>query len=83
MSADNGYVVSHLYDDDKHVGIFYYNASSDEPPQWFTKEHAEHVYDDNHIVQAVLRAHVLNEHNPTEYGVHVNSEVLRIWASKR
>lgn len=74
MSADNGHVVSKLYNDDYKYGIFYYSASADLPAEWYTKENAIKVF--RHPVAAILEAHRIEENNRTEYGVSVHSRVL-------
>ena len=80
MSADNGYVVTKLYDSDLY-GIFYYSGDNDHPPKYFTPENAltnnnssKHVY--ANPVEAIVQAHMINMDAWTEYGVYVNSKVL-------
>lgn len=76
MSADNGYVVSKIHNEDNLYGIFYYNSvSEDYPSQWYTESNAMQVW--THPVGAILMAHKMESVEPTEYGVHVNALVLK------
>lgn len=75
MSADNGYVVSKVQNEENLYGIFHYYASVDNPPQWYTEENAMQVW--AHPVGAILMAHRIESFEPTEYGVHVNALVLK------
>jgi hypothetical protein len=81
MSADNGYIVSKLHNSDRY-GVFYYIGDFDQPADYFTEDHAifchtgegRMIFDDPR--EAIVKAHFHNNHDYTEYGVHVNGAVL-------
>lgn len=75
MSADNGYVVSKIHNENNLYGIFYYYASDDYPSQWYTEDNAMQVW--THPVAAIIAAHRIQSLEPTEYGVHINALVLK------
>jgi hypothetical protein len=74
MSADNGYIVSKLHDQDEY-GVFYESGSADYPPEAYSFNNALEVYTDP--VAAVIAAHERNRRNTTEYGVYVNGAVIK------
>lgn len=73
MSADNGYIVSHLDQFHEEYGIFHYWASDEDEPT-YTQERAIATY--TNPIHAILEAHKLERDSHTEYGVSVRAHVL-------
>lgn len=71
MSADNGLLVVKLNDSDNY-GIFHYMG--EHSPAKLTR-HARQVYSEP--VAAIIAAHELQRTERTEYGVHVDKNVLQ------